>query len=55
MTVKNREIEIRTVNVTRYIMPLREGGRSPEDVGRSGGGLQENRLLQCRDVGVHDG
>ena len=24
MTVKNREIEIRTVNVTRYIMPLRE-------------------------------
>ena len=24
-------------------------------IGRSGGGLQENRLLQCRDVGVHDG
>lgn len=29
MTVKNREIEIRTVNVTRYIMPLREGGSLP--------------------------
>lgn len=29
MTGNNREIDIRTVNVTRYIMPLREGGSLP--------------------------
>lgn len=29
MTGNDREIDIRTVNVTRYIMPLREGGSLP--------------------------